>query len=974
MIGPIRSSDQRSVEESSSTTTIHPYERKRSKRSTQAMTSSLPILWNTLQSGGTLTSSSIQRVGMKLQQFAEDKSVHLPFDQDKIELPSSVRSTFLMVFSPDGEKVASTHGDHKIYISLIRTGKMIQTLEGHPRTPWCLAFHPSLKDVVASGCLAGEVRVWDIRSGACEVWVNSHGSVIASVAFHPLDHVILIATANELHFWDFRQSVPFLSLNTASDKERVRFVKFDARGTKIITGISNISSSHPPPLRTPPSAIPPHYPTFNFTPIVSRSTADSPSSSSTSSVGSLSPPLPNLDSDTRDVPSRSSLMNRVMVMSRHLDGLDEPAPQQSPSRNLSHEFQRSTSIDSGDGDPQPSTSRETSPPPSSSSINPVTEYSISLMSTFRRLNSLCTRLAQLMQEQQTSSRLMEGERDVRSTEASTSLSDLLSRLQQSLQNMSTAALTTAIAQEHIQQVRQRVSEILERLVSVSGYRARLSNLRDQIYEVAERYAAGTVGDTLNGSQGWDLLHCLWLVDMSIHLTRQMQRILAADYRLTQITLSSAQTSSGGSGPSSSRGINSLPFDPPPLVSDESSSSARVRSFHPYNRWLIRSRSSSSSSTDSSFNIPLVRVSGPEDNGSPQEEQPEHLFVREALGRDRPRSPPLPEIQQVLSSSIESSSHPLRILNNNPGNPPPSSSQIRAPRTNPLAHHPPSHLWFNAGTLPWPPGELGHGWLGGGSLSCSLSYRLQCWDFASYDLPNLKETHRNVVASKCRIHNDASVDMNPEGTLLASLVPIENSSSINLCIYSLEPRTFAQCLYLWTFGGHAISVSLSPLSRYVVVGLTSPRSITETYSSADVTIGQVFQLKESTSSEDPSTASQCLQHVRNINVSRGEEDIHFNFSLNSIRWLPHVGGGFVYGTNRGHLVICRPKRSDLDDRNDDLKRPYSSNRSTGTQTTLTASPSRNHSGRSGGSLSIGTQTPGGGGSSTESRMDLNSDSE
>src|SRR5207249_1505905 len=100
-------------------------------------------------------------------------SVDSPFDQDKIELPSSVRSTFLMVFSPNGEKVASTHGDHKIYISLIRTGKMIQTLEGHPRTPWCLAFHPSLKDVVASGCLAGEVRVWDIRSGACQVWVNS---------------------------------------------------------------------------------------------------------------------------------------------------------------------------------------------------------------------------------------------------------------------------------------------------------------------------------------------------------------------------------------------------------------------------------------------------------------------------------------------------------------------------------------------------------------------------------------------------------------------------------------------------------------------------------------------------------------------------------------------------------------------------------------------------------------------------------
>ena len=94
----------------------------------------------------------------KLNEFVEDRGVHLDFDQQKIDVPPTVRSTFLMVFSPDGNKVASTHGDHKIYISQVKTGKVIQTLEGHPRTPWCLAFHPTLKDVIASGCLAGEVR------------------------------------------------------------------------------------------------------------------------------------------------------------------------------------------------------------------------------------------------------------------------------------------------------------------------------------------------------------------------------------------------------------------------------------------------------------------------------------------------------------------------------------------------------------------------------------------------------------------------------------------------------------------------------------------------------------------------------------------------------------------------------------------------------------------------------------------------
>ena len=43
------------------------------------------------------------------------------------------KSTFLMVFSPDKELLASTHGDHNIYISEVKTGECIQTLRGHPR-------------------------------------------------------------------------------------------------------------------------------------------------------------------------------------------------------------------------------------------------------------------------------------------------------------------------------------------------------------------------------------------------------------------------------------------------------------------------------------------------------------------------------------------------------------------------------------------------------------------------------------------------------------------------------------------------------------------------------------------------------------------------------------------------------------------------------------------------------------------------
>ncbi|RWS08620.1 activating molecule in BECN1-regulated autophagy protein 1-like protein [Dinothrombium tinctorium] len=932
--------------------------------------------------------SFIQRNGIQneakttktLRMLAEDKAASLNYDEKRILLPNSVRSTFLMVFSPDGKKVGSTHGDHKIYISSVKTGKIIRTLEGHPRTPWSLAFHPTLCNILASGCLAGEVRVWDLKSGACEIWVNSHGSVIASLSFHPVDYVILIATYNELHFWDWRQShEPFLTLTTPSEKEKVRFVKFDSTGTKIITGISNI-----PPIRSSASHI--SHTTASL--LAQRSPESGPNFDS----NSLSPQSNFTSTSASLALRRSNLLSRVMSMYRHLEGLEENRANSgysafetnasgevdelnsiletsSATERILERFRNATQIEQ-----EPRETDLLSPSSTFSRFeqardiaNAVTlanrhialsspfssdisnfDYSTNLMSTFRRLHSLCTRLAQLMQDQQTGDQTEPSSSAATSTTSTTSsLSSLLERLQQSLQNMSTAALSTAIAHEHIQQVRQRVAEIFERLVNVSGYRARLSNLRDQIYEVAERIATGSEPEF--GTQRWDLLHCLWLVDMSIHLTRQMQRILAADYRLTQLTLTnptSLTTSSSGSSnsdenersstsstsgaetrgepaqkrprnTSSDRDIRtrtSHSSSPERREPVPSTSSGITRPRYEYNRWLVRNRAGSNSTNSSDnnnankscFNIPTVRISGPETNEENESRSP----------RIRPRSPPLPEIHQVLNSSLsERFNVPIygsQSSLNNPGIP----SQ---------------HIWFSGGPLSSVSGFSDLRLIGGGG---NFNYRIQCWNFSRYELPNLKDAQANLVVPKCRIHNDASVDISTSGDLLACLVPVDSSPSVNLCIFSLEKETFAQCFYVWTFGANAISVSLSPLSRYVVVGLTSPRT-SQIYvyppSSEPVTIAQVFKLSGHSKSTIPS-----FQHIRNIEVPRGDDV----FNLNSICWLPNSGEGLIYGTNKGHLVICRPSS------NESNRSPGFSRRSTtGTQTY----PQRT------GTLSIGTQT-------------------
>ncbi|CAG9771902.1 unnamed protein product [Ceutorhynchus assimilis] len=171
--------------------------------------------------------------------FAEEQLVRkTEMKETRCEMPGMPRSTFLMVFSPDCTIAASTHGNHNISVTDLRSGKNIKTLVGHPRTPWCIAFHPTSNQIVASGCLGGQVRIWDL-SGGSEVWTTPIQSVIASLAFHPNDRVLVIATCNQVFFWDWNQPEPFAHAATSHAKENVRYVAFDKLGHKLITGIAN---------------------------------------------------------------------------------------------------------------------------------------------------------------------------------------------------------------------------------------------------------------------------------------------------------------------------------------------------------------------------------------------------------------------------------------------------------------------------------------------------------------------------------------------------------------------------------------------------------------------------------------------------------------------------------------------------------------------------------------------------------------
>ena len=114
------------------------------------------------------------------------------------ELRPAPRSTIAAAFSPDGKLIASTHGDHTVKLIDCRTGACLRTLTGHRRTPWVVRFHPTNPDVLASGSLDHEVRLWSAKTAECLVCFD-FGKPIASLAFHAHGDVLAVASGHKLY-------------------------------------------------------------------------------------------------------------------------------------------------------------------------------------------------------------------------------------------------------------------------------------------------------------------------------------------------------------------------------------------------------------------------------------------------------------------------------------------------------------------------------------------------------------------------------------------------------------------------------------------------------------------------------------------------------------------------------------------------------------------------------------------------------
>ena len=159
----------------------------------------------------------------------------------------TVKSTIAIAMASDGSTFATTHGDHTIKIFDYYTRKQIRILEGHPRTPWTVKYHPTDSNIVASGCIGFVVKVWDISTGKV-LNTQVYESTVFSLSFHPSGNYIAVAAGKNVHTWNWLEN-PNTAANygrnnrTIVHHRNIRAVLFHPNGEHILCAASDASPS-----------------------------------------------------------------------------------------------------------------------------------------------------------------------------------------------------------------------------------------------------------------------------------------------------------------------------------------------------------------------------------------------------------------------------------------------------------------------------------------------------------------------------------------------------------------------------------------------------------------------------------------------------------------------------------------------------------------------------------------------------------
>ncbi len=149
-------------------------------------------------------------------------------------LPGHSSHISSVVFSPDGQRIASGAWDNTIRLWDAASGECLLTLRGHESSVASVAFSPDGQRI-ASGAWDNTVRLWDAASGEFLLTLQGHCGAVASVVFSPDSQRIASgAWDNMAHLWDAASGECLLTLR--GHEGSVSSVAFSPDGKCIASG------------------------------------------------------------------------------------------------------------------------------------------------------------------------------------------------------------------------------------------------------------------------------------------------------------------------------------------------------------------------------------------------------------------------------------------------------------------------------------------------------------------------------------------------------------------------------------------------------------------------------------------------------------------------------------------------------------------------------------------------------------------
>ncbi|MEG4441546.1 NACHT domain-containing protein [Microcoleus sp. AT9_B5] len=107
-----------------------------------------------------------------------------------------------VAFSPDGEILASASYDKTIKLWDVQTGECLKVLQGHTESVMFVTFNPD-GNILASGSFDRTIRLWEIRTGECCKILQDHTKVVFSIAFHPAGEMLASASGDKtVRLWN----------------------------------------------------------------------------------------------------------------------------------------------------------------------------------------------------------------------------------------------------------------------------------------------------------------------------------------------------------------------------------------------------------------------------------------------------------------------------------------------------------------------------------------------------------------------------------------------------------------------------------------------------------------------------------------------------------------------------------------------------------------------------------------------------